>query len=33
MITFIILVVIAMVIETAVDKYGDLKSWADSAEE
>ena len=33
MITLIVVAVIVLVISEAVDKYGDLKNWADSLEE
>jgi len=33
MITLIVVAVIVLVISEAVDKHGDLKSWADSAKE
>ena len=33
MITLIVATVIALVISDAIDKHGDLKSWADSVEE
>ena len=33
MITLIVVAVIVLVISEAIDKHGDLKSWADSVEE
>jgi hypothetical protein len=33
MITVIVLTIIALVVLEAIDKHGDLKSWADSVEE
>jgi len=33
MITLIVVTVIVLVISDAIDKHGDLKSWADSVEE